>query len=101
MKVSERMKSKLEESSGRQMSLDTEEAMRRMEGVKMNDEWQDDEYSRQRLQGLKKGELVKETSKDGEESFYKRPVPKVGILGETVFMRMSVLTPKLNSDSLD
>ena len=83
------------------MSLDTEEAMRRMEGVKMNDEWQDDEYSRQRLQGLKKGELVMETSKDGEESFYKRPVPKVGILGETVFMRMSVLTPKLNSDSLD
>ncbi|XP_054749746.2 uncharacterized protein LOC129255418 isoform X1 [Lytechinus pictus] len=68
----ERRNMQLEGPTSRQMSLDSEEAMRRMQGVSVDDEWQDDEYTRQSLQGNKDGVKKSEES----DSFYRRPVPK-------------------------
>ncbi|XP_041458270.1 uncharacterized protein LOC121410326 isoform X1 [Lytechinus variegatus] len=68
----ERRNMQLEGPTSRQMSLDSEEAMRRMQGVSVDDEWQDDEYTRQSLQGNKDGAKKSEES----DSFYRRPVPK-------------------------
>ena len=60
------------------MSVTTEEAVEGVEGMRITDEWQDDEYSRQRLQGVKRGDDdVTDSPRDDKDSFYSRPVPKV------------------------
>lgn len=63
----------LEDPGMRQMSMDSEDSMKRMKGVSAEDEWQDDEYARHSLQGNKEGAKKSEES----DSFYRRPVPEV------------------------
>ena len=51
----------------RELSVATAEAMKNMEGVTLPDEWQDDEFSQQKLAGV--------DSTQEEESFFRRKVP--------------------------
>ncbi|XP_030828007.1 uncharacterized protein LOC578539 isoform X4 [Strongylocentrotus purpuratus] len=68
----ERRNMQLEDPGMRQMSMDSEDSMKRMQGVSAEDEWQDDEYARHSLQGNKEGAKKSEES----DSFYRRPVPE-------------------------
>lgn len=68
----ERRNMQLEDPGMRQMSMDSEDSMKRMKDVSAEDEWQDDEYARHSLQGNKEGAKKSEES----DSFYRRPVPE-------------------------
>ncbi|XP_071787927.1 uncharacterized protein [Asterias amurensis] len=64
----ERRKSMTEKPTHhRELSVATAEAMKNMEGVTLPDEWQDDEFSQQKLAGV--------DSTQEEESFFRRKVP--------------------------
>ncbi|XP_071496296.1 uncharacterized protein [Diadema antillarum] len=76
--IADKLNSSLEESANRrQMSLDSEGGTRRTQG---DDGWQDDEYSRQNLQGNKsegsKTDRDREELRENDEAFYRRPVPE-------------------------